>query len=210
MRNYTQLTQGQRYQIFALMKAGHSQTVIAKIVDVHKSTISREVRRNTGLRGYRPKQAQSFSLTRRQSKSKPRISSNQWQQVNILLKEDWSPEQISLWLQANKYPSIGHERIYQYVYRNQRIGGSLYRHPRCQKKRRKRYGSYSRRGQLMNRVSIDKRPQYFPEGSEFKYITDKQIERVMDKLNNRPRKYLGMKTPKEVFSRIKPPVALAI
>ena len=38
------------------------------------------------------------------------------------------------------------------------MGGNLYRHLRCQKQRRKRYGSYSRRGQLKNRVSIDQRP----------------------------------------------------
>ena len=37
-------------------------------------------------------------------------------------------------------------------------GGDLHRHLRCQKKRRKRYGSYERRGILKNRVSIDERP----------------------------------------------------
>lgn len=54
MRVYTQLTQEQRYQIYALMKAEHNQAEIAAIVGVDKSTISREVRRNRGLRGYRP------------------------------------------------------------------------------------------------------------------------------------------------------------
>jgi IS30 family transposase len=54
MRHYTQLTQEQRYQIHALMKARHNQTELALIVGVHKSTVSRELRRNRGLRGYRP------------------------------------------------------------------------------------------------------------------------------------------------------------
>ena len=57
MRTYTQLTQGQRYQISALLKIGQNQTEIAEVIGKHKSTISREVRRNRGQRGYRPKQA---------------------------------------------------------------------------------------------------------------------------------------------------------
>ena len=58
---YTQLTQKQRYQIQALLKMGHSQTEIADALGVHKSTISRELQRNHGKRGYRPKQAYQFS-----------------------------------------------------------------------------------------------------------------------------------------------------
>jgi IS30 family transposase len=54
---YTQLTQGQRYQIYALLKMDHSQTEIAIALGVHKSTISREVRRNSGKRGHRQKKA---------------------------------------------------------------------------------------------------------------------------------------------------------
>ena len=46
---YKQLTQEERYQISALMKAGHTQSEIAMILGRHKSPISREVRRNTGL-----------------------------------------------------------------------------------------------------------------------------------------------------------------
>ena len=61
MKRYTQLTREQRYQIYALKKAGHSQNKIALLVEVHKSTISRELKRNTGQRGYRPKQAHWFS-----------------------------------------------------------------------------------------------------------------------------------------------------
>ena len=61
MRHYTQLTEHQRYQIYALMKAGHKQFEIATLIGVHKSTISRELSRNRGLRGYRPRQAQLCS-----------------------------------------------------------------------------------------------------------------------------------------------------
>ncbi|MCP3668039.1 MAG: IS30 family transposase [Gammaproteobacteria bacterium] len=51
--------------------------------------------------------------------------------------------------------------------------------------------------------------QYFPKGSDFTPITKKEINQTMDKLNNRPRKYLGMKTPNQVFLEINPPVELA-
>ena len=50
--NYTQLTQEQRYQIAVLNKAGHFQIDISRLVGVHKSTISRELKRNHGQRGY--------------------------------------------------------------------------------------------------------------------------------------------------------------
>ncbi|MBW6465858.1 MAG: helix-turn-helix domain-containing protein, partial [Brevefilum sp.] len=69
--------QEQRYQIYALLKTGCSQTKIAETVEVHKSTISREVRRNQGQRGYRPKQAHQKALKRR-NKAKPRITQAEW------------------------------------------------------------------------------------------------------------------------------------
>ena len=74
MRDYTQLTQEERYQIEALLKMGHHQSEIAVVLKRHKSTISREVRRNRGLRGYRPKQAQHLALARREATAKPRIA----------------------------------------------------------------------------------------------------------------------------------------
>jgi len=95
---YTQLTQEERYQIQALMKAGHNQTEIAEILGRHKSTVSRELRCNCGLCGYRPKQAHRLSVERRQSKSQPSIATTHWGRVEHLLREDWNPEQISLWL----------------------------------------------------------------------------------------------------------------
>ena len=70
MRQYTQLTLDQRYQIYAFKKAGFNQTKIAKEVGVHKSTISRELERNQGLRGYRPKQAHSKAVDRKSNAAK--------------------------------------------------------------------------------------------------------------------------------------------
>jgi IS30 family transposase len=53
--NYKQLSYEQRIEIYAYIKAGLSQTNIAILIGTSKSTISREITRNTGLKGYRPK-----------------------------------------------------------------------------------------------------------------------------------------------------------
>ena len=71
MRDCTQLTQEEGYQIEAFLQAGHPQSGIATVLKRDKSTISREVRRNCGLRGYRPKQAQRLALVRREARAKP-------------------------------------------------------------------------------------------------------------------------------------------
>jgi IS30 family transposase len=319
MRTYTQLTQEQRYQIYSLMKARHNQSEIAQLINVHKSTISRELRRNRGMKGYRPKQAHQFSLNRRK-KTKCRIKASTWTLIETSLRKEWSPEQVSGWLKENYGLQISHEWIYQHILMDKQAGGDLHHHLRCQKKRRKRYGSYDRRGRLKNRVSIDERPvivdtrqrlgdwevdtiigkghrhaivslterkarlallrkverktaqavadaviellktlpvrihtitadngkefadheriardlrtnvyfahpyssweratnenlnglvrQYFPKKHNFATITKTEIEFVMERLNNRPRKCLGFKTPNQIFFNRLPFVAL--
>lgn len=63
--SYTQTIQEERYQIYALKKAGHIQAEIAKVIGRDPGTISRELRRNRGLKGYRPRQAHTLALARR-------------------------------------------------------------------------------------------------------------------------------------------------
>jgi len=138
MKRYTQLTQEQRHQIYALKKAGLSQCRIASLLGVHKSTISREIKRNCGQRGYRPKQAQRLSQQRRQSKHRSRITLETWQLIEAKLRLEWSPEQIAGWLHITGRPSVSHEWIYQFVLVDKRNGGNLYKHLRCQKQRKKR------------------------------------------------------------------------
>lgn len=155
---YKQLTQEQRYQIYAFMKAGFTQKQIALQIRVHPATVSRELRRNRGLRGYRPRQAQFLAANRKRARQKKRISPQTWKTVEYHLSEQWSPEQITGFLKLNNRQSVSHEWIYQYVYRNKSGGGSLFKNLRCQKKRRKRYGKNSRRGLIPNRRGIDQRP----------------------------------------------------
>ena len=155
---YTQLTQEQRYQISTMKKIGSSQKEMAEEIGVHKSTISREVRRNTGERGYRPKQAHEKALGRR-ANAKVQIGAAVWKIVEEKLRQDWSPEQVSGWLKREGRPSLSHEWIYQHILADKAAGGDLYSHLRHHKKRRKRYGSYDRRGKLPNRVSIEERSE---------------------------------------------------
>jgi IS30 family transposase len=159
MRTYHQLTQPQRYQIYALRKTKHSLTEIAEVIGVHKSSVSRELKRNRGQRGYRPQQAHELATARRQ-KSVPRITGEVWKTVESLLKQDWSPEQISGRLKKEQEMRISHEWIYQHILSDKQAGGDLYKHLRCQKKRRKRYGTYDRRGKLPNCRSIEERPAH--------------------------------------------------
>jgi IS30 family transposase len=165
--NYTQLTREQRYQIYALMKAGHNQSRIAAVIDCHKSTISRELRRNRGLKGYRPYQADELAYDRQCAAYRSRIAWETWQQVEQLLRQEWSPEQIAGRLKLEKQPTVSHECIYLYVYADKRRGGTLHSHLRSQKKQRKRYSGYLRRGQIPNRTSIDKRPKIVASKGRF-------------------------------------------
>lgn len=310
MNNYRQLTLELRYQIYALLKAKHSKTEVAQIIGVHKSTMTREFQRNMSKRGYRPDFAHRQALQRRANKSKSRIEQETWTEVeDKLSNEQWSPEQISGRRELEDKQKVSHEWIYQHIYKDKQAGGELYQHLRCQKKRRSRYGAYTKRGGLKNQVSIEERPcivdektrigdwevdtiigknhqgaivtmterrskltkienirqrsgeltgqaivgklsdlivqtitsdngkefseheliaklleaefyfchpyssserglnentngllrQYFPKKTEFANITDEQMQKVEEKLNNRPRKTLGYKTPLEVY-----------
>lgn len=158
MGRYTQLTQEQRYQIHAFLKAGFTQKSIAGEIGTHPATISREIRRNRSQRGYRPIQAHQNAMNRRFNKSKPRIDASVWGLVEHLIKKDWSPEQISGRLSIERGIAVSHEWIYLYIYQDKQLGGDLHTHLRCQKKRRKRYGQQDRRGRIPHRVGIDERP----------------------------------------------------
>jgi len=157
MSTYAQLTREQRYQIKALLDTDVPQGKIAETIGVIRSTIFRELKRNSGKRGYRPKQAHEKALARKQKKSKPRISAKTWTLVEKELCEDLSPEQVSGRLKMSGI-FVSHERIYQYIYADKRADGTLWKHLRHPKKYRKRAGGRDRRGKIPNRRSIEERP----------------------------------------------------
>ncbi|MBU3615596.1 IS30 family transposase, partial [Polynucleobacter sp. Latsch14-2] len=156
------LSQTERYQIYILMKDGKTQTQIAQLMDRHKSTISRELARNTGNRGYRPRQACLLSEERSLGcRNAAQITADQWNQAVDYLLAQWSPVQI-----ANQV-GISHETIYRHVYADKAAGGSLYQQLRCQKKCKKRYASgRDRRGQIVGRRPISERPAHIETRSQ--------------------------------------------
>lgn len=312
--NYTHLSEKERYHIEIQIKKGVSKKDIAKSLGRHPSTVSREIKRNTGLRGYRHKQANEKALNRHQDKPRAiKLTDKVIGYIKTLLKQELSPEQICGYLLTHKGISLHHETIYRLVYADKASGGDLYKHLRIvSKPYRKRYGSnYSKRGKIPNRVSIHDRPkqiddkvrigdiegdtiigknrksalltlvdrktlfthivrlegrqadklaqsaierlkpirdklhsltldnglefachekvagalkidtyfadpyaswqrginentnglirQYFPKGTDFNKVTDEQILFVQERLNNRPRKTRGFRTPNELF-----------
>jgi len=317
MREYRQLTEEDRIEIYAMKQAGKIQNEIALRLGVHPSTISRELARNTGMKSYRPKQAQQKALHRRFTARKAvKMTSETINYIECKLRQEHSPEQIAERMKLDckwSGPTVSHERIYQHIWHDKANGGLLYKHLRIvgTKKKRKRRNSRDRRGMIKNRVGIEARPaiverknrigdwegdtvvgknhqgalvtlvdrkskltligrvdrytaeaveqtivalmewlprrhytltvdngkefsnhenvaatlqikvyfadpysawqrglnentnglirQYVPKGSDIRTITNEQIEHIMDRLNNRPRKTLGFLTPNEVF-----------
>ena len=156
---YTHLTDEQRCDIYELHVKGLGVRAIAERVNHDKGTISRELRRNRGERGYRPKQAHAKACERLHTRrGGVRIQQSTWQAAKGLLLENYSPEQAAGRCQALGFGKISHETIYKRIYADKAEGGSLHKHLRCNKKRRKRYGSgRTRRGQIPNRVGIEHR-----------------------------------------------------
>ena len=154
--NYKYLSQIERYQIASLMKAQHSITQIASLIGRHKSTISRELRRNAGSRGYRPKQASELAIERsEQSRNAYTVAPWVKEQASALLRLQWSPKQV-----ASRLP-VSHETLHQHVYADKTQGGTLRKNLRCQKEKIKRHASgRDRRGQIPERRPLTERPAH--------------------------------------------------
>ena len=311
---YRQLTQAQRYQIFAHRDVGLSQRQIAQQLSIHSSTVSRELRRNSGAKGYEPAQAQRYSDQRRRSawkwtKQLPSLINA----VADRLRKEWSPEQISGFMAPLTGIGVSHQWVYSLIWDDKAKGGDLWRHLR-QPKRRSKHRAHAKSaglGKIPNRVGIEHRPpaieerltvghwegdtvlyghkqagivtlverrsgyllvarlpkvtaeltqkamvrllkprrgavktitldngsefadhetvakavsasvyfcdpycsgqrgtnentnglirQYFPKGTDFRKVTNAELRRVVHKLNDRPRKRLGYRTPAQVF-----------
>ncbi len=178
--SHTQLTEVKRYQIDTLLRNDFSQAAIANEINVSASTLSRELSRNSGDRGYRPKQANEKALERRHHAVKyGGLTDELKTKISGYLREEWSPEQITGYLKNVGERWVSHETIYQFVLEDKAAGGTLYKHLRHSgKKRKKRYGSTDRRGQIKDRISIEKRPKIIEKRER---IGDWEIDLVIGK-----------------------------
>ena len=154
---YQQLTKDERYQIKACLQIGMKQVDIAKLLKRSTATISREIKRNTGKRGYRPKQANDQATMRRLTAEKSiKLTNELKQDIVKLIKQELSPEQVCDYLVLHGKTKLHHETIYRMLLQDKCNGSTLYKHLRHL---HKRYGSYERRGRIKNAVSIEQRPE---------------------------------------------------
>ena len=156
---YKQLTSEQRYTISVLLQNRTKQKEIAKVINVSPSTVSREIRRNSGVRGrYNWETAQANAVqTKRKKPGNHSINKEVMEEAkHLLVTEQWSPEQISgVLAKDGKY--ISHETIYRMIRKDKAEGGTLYKHCRHKLKRRARPVG-GRRISIPNRTSISERP----------------------------------------------------
>lgn len=155
---YKHLNSAQRYAIFSLLANKISFSKIAKTLSISVSTVSREIKRNSGKRGYHPKLAHEMACERRQwrvsrNRSIPRHVKERC--LKYLTEEQWSPEQISGYL-AREGIKVSHETIYKWIREDKAQGGTLYKHLRHRGKHRKR--CIGKCPQIKDRISIHDRP----------------------------------------------------
>ncbi len=306
----------QRYIIQTCLSENISYSQIAERIARDRSVISREIRRNADQRSgeYSAELAHRKALERHKNKAKHiTFTEDIKEHVITLLEQEFSPEQIKGRSKEKSIACVSHECIYQFIWRDKKAGGKLYKRLRTKGKRYvKRSATNSSRGVIVGRIDIDKRPlvvekkerlgdleidlvigknhkgalltindratgclkmgkvetkeahqieaetirlleewkpfiqtitsdngkefanhkniaeelgidfyfakpyhswqrganenlnglvrQYFPKKSDFTKITESQIKHAVTRLNNRPRKRYGYKTPNEMFS----------
>lgn len=159
---YHHLTRDQRCQIYALKRRDFSQGQIADDLGVTQGTISRELARNKGLRGYRFRQADALAQERGSAaRQGPTVMTPVliMRAESMLVGSQWSPQQIAAVLLRDHGTKVSHASLYSHIWRNKHAGGVLYKHLRHGGKRRnKRSGKNAGRGMIAGRVDIADRP----------------------------------------------------
>jgi len=158
--SYKHLSLEDRHYIELSLKNEMTLTQIANNLGYSQSTISREVRRNRGQRGYRYQQAHRMAQERHKTKNKAvKLTDEITGVIDEYIRSEWSPEQIAGRLKMDGVIDLHHETIYQYILADKQAGGDLYTHLRHQNKTyRKRYGCPRNRSGIPNRTDIDERP----------------------------------------------------
>lgn len=168
-RKYHRLCAEKRKVIYNMNQADFSQAEIGRTIGVSQSTVSKELKRNKGGKGYRPRQADGFAKARQKLKKRRGkvIVGEVKEQVDARLLLKHSPDQISAKLSLMGI-CVSHESIYQYVLADRQRGGSLWRQLRINGTRRYRRRSKVGRGEkIKNRVDIEQRPEEVASRSRY-------------------------------------------
>lgn len=162
------ITEAQRYEISAYLKCKKTNTFIAKAIGVDKSSVGREIKRNSTIKGkYNPKLAHEICGERKDRFNRVRKFTKTIEifAVNKITTEQWSPKQVVGYCKKNSIPMVSHERLYQHVRNNKEDGGDLYLNMRHKLKHRKRpVGKFI---PIKNRVQIDERPEIVNKKGRF-------------------------------------------
>ena len=179
--NYKQLTSEQRYTISILLQQRMKKKDIAAAIKVSASTVTREIRRNSGSRGgYNWETAQRNAVYHKHRSPgnraiKPEIKTKV---IEKLTQEQWSPREISGRL-AKEGEGISHETIYRMIRKDKASGGELYKNCRHQLKHRARPVG-QKRIPIPNRTSISERPKE-ADGTRF---GDFELDTIVGKNNH--------------------------
>ena len=166
-----QLSLEQRYQIQIWLAEGLGKKVICDRLQVHRSTVYREIKRNKSGPDYMADVAECKRKSRYKGQKMKLVGKVAARIRRLLVQEQWSPEQIVGAGKRAGRKSISHEAIYQFIYRDAQKGGSLFKHLRHRKKKRqKRSASYQTRGQIKDRISIEERPEKASLKIEFGHL----------------------------------------
>jgi transposase, IS30 family len=172
----------QRYKLEVLLQQNVRKAQIAIELNLHISSVYRELKRNSDERSslYKADLANRKCKKRHKEKIKNQCFSQSIKHyVRNLIKEDFSPEQIVGLSAKEGIACVCHETIYKHIWKDKKKGGDLYVHLRTQGKTyRKRGASKDKRGQIVGRIGIENRPK---EVEEKQRLGDLEIDLVIGK-----------------------------
>jgi transposase, IS30 family len=158
---YNRVTKTERRLIYRWSRAGYGIREIARRLGRAASSISRELKRNQGKKGYRPRQAHWKARERARRPGPRRFIVAVRQEAEKRLREGWTPEIISGRARLEGREWVCKETIYKHIYADAKTGGDLWRNlPRAHRKRRRRCPREDGhgRGKILNQRMIDTRP----------------------------------------------------
>ena len=159
---YHRVTKAERRLIYFMRQEGDAIRMIARRLGRFASTISRELRRNRGQKGYRYKQADARAQARTKRVVRPRFTPEMKEEVARCIQyKKLTPQIISAQARKQGRAFVCKETIYQYLYAEGKAGNTLWRLlPRAHRKRRRRCPRDDGRGKgrLCNQRRIDTRP----------------------------------------------------
>ena len=158
---YKRVTAEERTHIYRWGQEGQKQREIARRLGAGSGSISREIARNTGLRGYRPKQAHEKAQAQAKRPGPRRFTDEVRADAEARLKEGWTPEIIGGRARLEGRPHVCKETIYKHIYADAKAGGTLWKNlPRAKRKRRRRCPRQEGRGRgrIPNQRMIGTRP----------------------------------------------------